>query len=224
MTAPAPLDNPAEAAPARPAGTVILLHDGESGLEVLISRKATGKHFSAGALVFPGGSVCDADRAAAAGLDDPLGPQRLAALRELHEECGLVVAPPERLVHFAHWITPPWRGTRFDAHFFIAAARPDEMDPVVDGYEIVQAGWRRPADVLAEAEAGDVVLVLPMLMNLTKLSRWETVAAALAATREARVVQVMPERLEIDGEIHHRIPAEAGYGETLIAHSRFRKA
>ena len=47
----------------KPAATIILLRDGASGLEILILRKASGKHFASGALVFPGGKVDKTDGA-----------------------------------------------------------------------------------------------------------------------------------------------------------------
>jgi hypothetical protein len=58
-------------------------------------------------------------------------------------------------------------------------------------------------------------LVFPTLMNLTKLSRYATVAEAVAATKASPVVTVMPraERIEGGGRKLH-IPAEAGYGVT----------
>ncbi len=56
-------------------------------------------------------------------------------------------------------------------------------------------------------------LVFATRMNLLKLSRSATVAAAVAAAREARVVRVMPELMSSSGDVRRlRIPAEAGYG------------
>jgi hypothetical protein len=75
--------------------------------------------------------------------------------------------------------------------------------------------WIRPGQAVEDADAGRRTLVFPTLMNLTKLSRYATVADAVAATRASPVVTVMPraERLEGGGRRLH-IPAEAGYGVT----------
>ncbi|MCP5365909.1 MAG: NUDIX hydrolase [Hyphomicrobiales bacterium] len=249
-----------------PAATIILLRDGidfgRDGLEVLILEKAGGSHFAAGALVFPGGKVSAADRShAGPAADDPLAALRVAAVREMYEECGILLARrrgesdfltadqvaacraavPDHgvlemaadrdlelatgdLVFFAHWITPPPRPRRFDTHFFIAPAPPRQTRTHADAYEIVHAEWRRPGDILAEAEAGHVKLVLPTLMNLTKLTRWATVAEALAATRAARVVPVQPQLVETDEGSFRRIPEEADYGVTMIPTEKFRSA
>ena len=61
------MNNTAQPVPPKPAATIILLRDGNSGLEVLILRKASGQHFASGALVFPGGKVNAADAAFAGG-------------------------------------------------------------------------------------------------------------------------------------------------------------
>jgi len=81
-------------APARPAATVLLLRDGAAGLEVFMVLRNRQIEFASGALVFPGGRVeaADAEMAAALAPDDPLGPFRVAAVREAFEECGVLLA------------------------------------------------------------------------------------------------------------------------------------
>lgn len=248
---------------AKPAAAIMLLRDGEQGLEILIVRKARGQHFAAGALVFPGGRVCDEDHHLAERLTDgkaSLLAHRLAAIREMHEECGILMARPRganplldlagveaferrhptssldllgdpdlapatgHLLSFAHWITPPGSPRRFDTRFFIAAAPAGQYLPRVDGFEIVAAQWRRPADILAESEANADKLVLPTLMNLRKLNRWSTVAEALEATRAAEVVCVVPEREETPDGTFHRIPKAADYDLTMVPVEMFRRA
>jgi ADP-ribose pyrophosphatase YjhB (NUDIX family) len=48
-----------------------------------------------------------------------------AARRELSEEAGLQVTP-ESLVRWAHWITPSAARRRFDTHFFLTTAPPEQ--------------------------------------------------------------------------------------------------
>ena len=50
-----------EPAPTRPAATVLLLRDGEQGLEVLMTRRSATASFAPGAYVFPGGVIDEAD-------------------------------------------------------------------------------------------------------------------------------------------------------------------
>jgi len=86
-------------APIRTAATVMLVRDGRS-LEVLMVKRNYQIDFFSGAMVFPGGKVepGDADdiwRTLATGWDD-VPPEerapRIAALREVFEECGVIAA------------------------------------------------------------------------------------------------------------------------------------
>lgn len=94
---------------ARPAATVLLIRNaGAAGaVEVLMTVRNESMAFGSGALVFPGGRVEDSDHAIAEGLlaGAQAGPQagaepgalagvaqRVAAVREAFEECGLLLA------------------------------------------------------------------------------------------------------------------------------------
>lgn len=88
------------------AATVVLLRDGEAGLEVLMLRRHTAVEFAGDAWVFPGGRVEEADRALPperydgidpAGLTERFGAPadlvlgfHVAAVRETFEEAGLL--------------------------------------------------------------------------------------------------------------------------------------
>ena len=93
----------AEKKPVRPrdAASLILLRDGDGGLEVLIGRRGQGARFMPGRYVFPGGRVTAEDAQPWTGeLADREAPYfvalKRAALRETFEETGLVVGPPRR--------------------------------------------------------------------------------------------------------------------------------
>jgi recombination protein RecT len=87
-----------EAAPLRPAATVLLLRDGAQGVEVLMTRRSMTASFAPGAYVFPGGGVDAADaqahRLAARrpGQSDLHLTQAIAAIRESFEELGVLLA------------------------------------------------------------------------------------------------------------------------------------
>ena len=101
---PAPAANPTPDRPPRPAATIVVVRDGTSGLEVLLSRRADGTDYTSGAWVFPGGIVDARDRdahPACFGLDDVEASGKLglesggldffvAAIRECFEESGLL--------------------------------------------------------------------------------------------------------------------------------------
>jgi 8-oxo-dGTP pyrophosphatase MutT (NUDIX family) len=74
-----------------PAATLVLVREAASGPpELLMVERAGGMAFAAGAWVFPGGRIDEADRAlgAAAGID----PAAIAAIRETIEETAVPVA------------------------------------------------------------------------------------------------------------------------------------
>jgi 8-oxo-dGTP pyrophosphatase MutT (NUDIX family) len=101
---PAATVQPATERPPRPAATIVVVRDGEAGIEVLLSRRADGSDYTSGAWVFPGGIVDARDRdahPACYGIDDVVASARLglekggldffvAAIRESFEESGLL--------------------------------------------------------------------------------------------------------------------------------------
>lgn len=72
----------------RPSATVLLVRD-DDPLELLMVRRPGGADFAPGAYVFPGGAVHEDDRM----FEDEL---RAAAVRELFEEVGILLAPKAR--------------------------------------------------------------------------------------------------------------------------------
>src|SRR4029077_11226816 len=86
--------NPGAATRPRQAATVILLRGGADALEVLLVKRTPHARFMGGVWVFPG-------RAVDAGDSDGDASLRVAAVRELEEEAGIVVADPGALVKFS---------------------------------------------------------------------------------------------------------------------------
>ncbi len=121
----------------------------------------------------------------------------------------------DRLVPFAHWITPSFMPKRFDTWFFLVAAPPDHV-ALHDGRESVDSVWTTPAAAVAAAEHGERTIIFPTLMNLRKLGRSERVEDALAAARRAPVVTVFPRMEKTPAGRVVRIPPEAGYGLSEI--------
>lgn len=165
-------------------------------------------------------------------LARPRGAERLIAAGELEALEGRLAAslgrPPhfadllatgeielatDLLQPFAHWITPPGPPKRFDTHFFLAPA-PSDQTALHDGREAVETVWVAPRQAIADAEAKRVTLVFATRMNLMKLGRSDSTAAALAAARGDRIVTVCPELVDGPEGKLLRIPAEAGYGIT----------
>ncbi|HEX7321371.1 MAG TPA: NUDIX hydrolase [Mycobacterium sp.] len=93
----------------RPAGTVMLVRDGHTGLEVFLMRRRSSMEFAPGMIVFPGGGVDDRDRdtgiawwgpepgwwAGRFGVDTELAAALVcSAVRETFEESGVLFAGP----------------------------------------------------------------------------------------------------------------------------------
>jgi 8-oxo-dGTP pyrophosphatase MutT (NUDIX family) len=121
----------------------------------------------------------------------------------------------DRMVPFAHWITPEAVPKRFDTHFFLITAPMAQLG-AHDGSESVEGLWITPRQALSEATAGTRTLVFATRMNLEKLARYGTVAEAVEATRSRPVVTVMPKVLSNVGGRLLGIPAEADYGVTEV--------
>jgi 8-oxo-dGTP pyrophosphatase MutT (NUDIX family) len=117
--------------PVRPAATVMLVRDGEAGLEVFMLRRTMAAVFAGGMYVFPGGRLDDADshaelEALCAGRSDhdasavlqiPGGGLAywVAAIRECFEEAGVLLARPEGSEHYVQFADPAV-AHRFEAY------------------------------------------------------------------------------------------------------------
>jgi 8-oxo-dGTP pyrophosphatase MutT (NUDIX family) len=131
----------------RDAASLLLWKEGPGGIEILMGRRHRNLRFMPGVLVFPGGRVDPDDHRA-----KPISPlaaetRRMleiagtparatalahCALRELHEEAGLVLGEMEDgklrpdfapLSYLTRAITPATQPMRFHARFLIAEAR-----------------------------------------------------------------------------------------------------
>lgn len=115
------------------------------------------------------------------------------------------------LALFAHWITPVNLPKRFDTHFLLALAPPDQIGKH-DGRESVDSIWLSPKAALDSAESGRFNLPFPTVRNLIKLGKLGSAQAALDFARRTPVVTVMPEMTKLGGGAYQlRIPHEAGY-------------
>ena len=169
---------PGKQVPAIPAATVVLLRDGDAGVEVLMLHRTSKVHFG-GMWVFPGGRIDPDDHQSAVDSDHAA---RNAAARETREETGLIVSPDE-FVCFAHWTPPPVTPRRYATWFF--ATRLDDKGSVeVDGHEIQAHQWIHPEAMLERHARGEVDLAPPTWITLHHIARYSPVGAVLAALHE----------------------------------------
>lgn len=209
------------------AASVLVLRDGP--FEVLMIRRHERSSFAPGAWVFPGGAVDRGDEEMSRDLagDEPLGPVKIAAVRELFEETGIwlgaklhdpdkarrglldgslsfrdlaseAVPDVSGLVWTSHWITPLGLPKRFDTWFFLAGVGRDIV-ATVEQAEAVEAIWISPADALARNAAGELSMVFPTIRNLDAIRGFSTVQDTLDARAGATIRPILP-RIVGDGE------------------------
>jgi 8-oxo-dGTP pyrophosphatase MutT (NUDIX family) len=173
---------------------------------------------------------CGVLLARAQGESTLVGATRLGEIEARHREPMMkgarsfgAILSAERLVlasdamaYFANWITPERRAKRFDTHFFVASAPPDQV-ALHDGHEAVDSVWITPGNAIERARAGVYHLRFPTQMNLQKLGRHTAAQAALAAARVSRVVPVMSRQAKVEGGVRYlSLPLEADYGGELF--------
>jgi 8-oxo-dGTP pyrophosphatase MutT (NUDIX family) len=203
----------------RPAASVVLMRrggkHGERELEVLLLQRDPNAAFFPGAWVFPGGA-CEPE--------DGEGPDgyRACALRELQEEAGIELPVDEEMVPFCRFITPEVVPRRFDAWFFLALA-PAHTPPKIDGSEIVDARWFRPAQALASADDGGVGLAFPTRIQLGWLAEHATSNDALAAYRGRSVEPLIPEVISEGEETRVVLPGIADSANITNLVEEFRR-
>lgn len=133
------------------------------------------------------------------------------SLREVLEQESLELAL-DALVPFAHWITPYGVPKRFDTHFYLTTT-PEHQLASHGGREVVDSVWLSPLQALDQAKSKRLTIIFPTLMNLNKLTLYQSAAHAIEASRQAEPVTVQPQlRSDPDtGQLSLHIPDEAGY-------------
>jgi 8-oxo-dGTP pyrophosphatase MutT (NUDIX family) len=159
------------------AATVIIVRDGAGGPEVLLLERPDRGSF-AGAWVFPGGKLDDADRWAAGESEEDIA--RRAGVRETLEETGLVL-DPGALVTMSCWDPPPGMALRIRTWFFAAADPGGTLALSAD--EVVDSEWLRPRDALARHGRGELTLYPPTWVTLHGLADQPDAGTLLAALR-----------------------------------------
>jgi 8-oxo-dGTP pyrophosphatase MutT (NUDIX family) len=196
----------------RPAATVVLLRPGPKGQEVLLTRRPSTMAFAAGMMVFPGGRVDPADADPRLMARSALGPVEaadrlggatdpalaaalhVAAVRELFEEAGVLLAdgpdssvPTEalRLELLTGRLTFADVAERLDLRL-----RPDRLVPI--------ARWVTPAAYPRRFDARFFAAELPPGAEATFVGdevadhRWTTPRAALDAMAAREIEMWIP--------------------------------
>ena len=128
-----------------------------------------------------GGRLTDERRRVEAG-ELPFG--RLLAGRGLAVDAGLIRP-------WARWITPALESRRYDTWFYVAALPTGSHARMVTS-EAHQADWLRPADALAEHQAGRRPMLPPTVVTLQELAGFGRVDDVLAAAEGRPLDPVEP--------------------------------
>ena len=123
-----------------------------------------------------------------------------------------LVLATDRLVYFAHWITPDVQPLRFDTRFF-AAPMPPGQDAVADAHEITEVRWLAPGEALAANRRGELSLRVPTLKNLGLLDAGASAAATLRRLQGRPVPTIRPRVIVEGGTRRVLLPGEPGYRE-----------
>jgi 8-oxo-dGTP pyrophosphatase MutT (NUDIX family) len=183
---------------AAPAASVILLRDGEHGLETYLLHRHALMPFAASMVVFPGGRVDPID--AGIGLD----PIRRCAIRETAEETG-VLLDEAALFPWARWITPEMEPRRYDTWFFVAAM-PEDQEAVDISGETDLAEWSAPRKALTDERSGLIKMLPPTMSILIELADLATVAEVINHATDRQIEPVLPRLVETESGWQFRYP------------------
>lgn len=189
----------------RPASSVLVLRDGEEGIEILFVRRSPELKFMGGAWVFPGGTLLADDGDAEHDLA-----WKMAGARETFEEARIKLDEPEKLVPFSRWITPEMAPMRFDTRFYLAIA-PEGAEPAPDRREVDRAEWWTPAKALHLFVKDEADLHFPTIKQVEKIAEFETAGAALEAHDGIEVETILPRVAASDEGFEILLPGDPGY-------------
>jgi len=112
---------------------------------------------------------------------------------------GLTLAA-DRLHYFSHWITPEFLPHRYDVRFFIAEA-PANQEALHDGIELTRHVWITPKKILDGFRRKEFDMVVPTLVTIEELSRYQTIQEIIASTERKKVNSILTVMIEEGGEI-----------------------
>lgn len=199
--------------PVYPAATVVLVRDGDAGLEaLLVQRNKTVQHMG-GMWVFPGGKVDPDDYPADR---DEYRAAINAAIRETREEAGLDVTAGQ-LVYLSHWTTPEGAKRRFATWFFLAILE-DGQEVCVDGGEIARHRWVSPETAISESadDTHPLRLMPPTYVSLADIADCPSCDQARERMGSREALMFAPRMVGIDDGICFLYEGDAGYQTVTV--------
>lgn len=196
--------------PIYPAATVVLVRDGEQGLEALLVQRSKAVAHMGGMWVFPGGRVDEGDYPA--DRDDYRAALN-AAIRETREEAGLEITA-DQLVYLSHWTTPEGAKRRFATWFFLAILE-DGQEVIVDGSEIAHHRWVQPDVAFAEIADREhpFRLMPPTFVSLVDIADCHTCREARERIALREAFSYAPRMVFVEDGICFLYAGDAGYAD-----------
>ena len=151
-------------------------------------------------------------------------PEHFAALLEREH----LLLDVDRLVYWAHWITPSSATRRFDTRFFAVSAAVGQA-VTADSTETMECRWMSPAAIAACADRGEMPISPPTLCNVIDLRehyrRHGSLEALLRAESRRRVPPILPKMLDEASQTTVVMPWDTDYaslaGESAPAHIEY---
>lgn len=122
---------------------------------------------------------------------------RPRTLREMAEREGLRLAL-DPLTPFAHWVTPPVEGRRFDTRFFVTRVPPLQT-AAHDETETTEGGWMTAAAALEAAAGRGMMLPPPTWITLRELRPFASVDEIVAWSRARQIERREPKLVQENG-------------------------
>jgi 8-oxo-dGTP pyrophosphatase MutT (NUDIX family) len=137
----------------------------------------------------------------------------------------------DRLISWAHWITPSGLARRFDTRFFVTRA-PQAHTHAADSHETSECAWLAPSQLLERAAHGEMIVAQPTRYTLVDLQasieRHRTLDALMRAESRRQVAAIMPKLVKQDGSTAIVLPWDLEYaaipGEGVRTDQQFEPA
>ena len=130
--------------------------------------------------------------------------RRELSLAELLSRRGLALRA-DLLRPWAHWVTPGGESRRYDTRFLVAALPAGQFTrDVTSEADVVE--WVRPADAVAQAAAGERMMMPPTIVTCEQIAAYGSVAEVLAAADQREIPTVRPVLSRDGGEVLTELP------------------
>jgi 8-oxo-dGTP pyrophosphatase MutT (NUDIX family) len=118
----------------------------------------------------------------------------------------------DRLIYFAHWVTPSLEQRRYDTRFFLVEL-PEGQEPAHDEHETTEQAWLTPSAALAAQERGEMFLPPPTQRTLEELGSGPP-SEVLGRAKQRRIAAILPKVVVIDQQFTILLPWDPDYAAT----------